>query len=128
MGLVFGCFYKVAELIGAGKRFGSIPLPCILDRENKCAAVGCTAAAGIPVLVCDRTKPVVFGSKALQCCISSLFFRTYQTDLHVSFLQSKHLGTQHRCIRNTDKLEIFFVRVVARNDKKPGAIRRSMDV
>ena len=128
MPLVLGRLNHLAELVGADKFFGAVSLACIFNGENERATVSSTSAAGVPVFVGDGTEAVVFSSQIFQSGINSLLFRADQTDLDFAFLQSKHLRPQHGSVGNADKLEVVLIRIVARNDKEPGAVRRSMNM
>jgi len=48
------------------------------------------------------------------------FFRTDEADLHLAFLQGKHLRPEHGSIRDTDQLELVVFDVIAGDDENHG--------
>ena len=100
----------------------------LLYCENKGAAIGVTAATGIPVMVSYRTEARVFFCEAFKGSIDRLFFRTDQAYLDFAFLQSKDLRPEHGRIRDSDKLELFLLNIIAGNDEEPRPVRGPMNV
>src|SRR2546430_12680057 len=62
----------------------------------------------IPVEVSPRPEARILLCETRQSCINRLLFGSSKTNRRGSLLHSKHLGPQHRCIRDTDQTISMF--------------------
>ncbi|MBA7663544.1 hypothetical protein ES703_71589 [subsurface metagenome] len=61
--------------------------------------------------------------QAAQSGIDGLFFTGHKPDVHTVFLEGKHLGSEHRRIRDAQEFKTLFPSVCLSDDEKPGSIR-----
>ena len=120
--LIPGSFDYLPEFIGADQLFFVRTVFGIFQAEDKGAAIGITAAAGIPVFISDRSETGILPLQRNQRRIDGLFFRTDQTDLHFTLLEGEYLRPEHCSISNTDQLELIVFHVVTGDNEEPRSI------
>src|SRR6266516_4732525 len=89
------------ELVHALLRSVTCFVGMYIEGEGGRISMAVTSRVLIDIL--SRPESGIFSRQALKCCIDRLLFGCGKANCCSSLLQGENLGSQHRCIGNTDQ-------------------------